>query len=285
MSYFTSQSMNQPKDNLIINYLPPEMTENDLQTIFEQFGTITQVKIVRNRETKKSVGYGFVKFESESDAENAMRHLNGYRIGKKQIKVSFARPSSDNIKECKLYVSYLPPEYTQQQVINLFSQFGQIIECRLLFDNQTGQSRSTAFVQFNTKQEALNALSLNGTVLENSSRQLLVKFAEDHAGKRTQQQMVLQSNNNNNHQQQQMYFHNMMMGNDEQYQRRSNNQQQQLPFGMSSNDMSWIGIPPYYNFGVTRNDQQISQMNKPTNNEQVPQQFIGQNQFNMRNYP
>jgi len=290
MSNFPNDSQNLNSfamDNLIVNYLPTEISENELQSLFEPFGFITHLKIVRDRATKKSLGYGFVKFESETAASNAMHHLNGYRIGRKQIKVSVARPSCSSIQDTKLYVSYLPPEYTQQQVIHLFSQFGKIVECRLLFDSQTGKSRSTAFIQFDTKQEALNALALNGSVLDNSSRHLLVKFAEDHSTKRFDQQEI--SSIHPSHQaQQQLYFDNTMMGNTNSHDhRRGNNVQQQLSFDMygfyGANNMPWLGIPPYYNFGLPTEQSRSNQTNDTTNNFQISQ-LRGQNQFNSRNY-
>ena len=59
---------------------------------------------------------------SESDAHVAVELKNGFSIGTKQIKVSFARPASDFIKNCKLYCTSLPLVFTEDDVYNLFSQ-------------------------------------------------------------------------------------------------------------------------------------------------------------------
>lgn len=60
-------------------------------------------------------------------------------------------------------------------------QYGKIIECRTLVDPKTTISRCTAFVQFDTRREAKDALKfMNGHVLPGAKKGLLVKFAEDH---------------------------------------------------------------------------------------------------------
>lgn len=77
-------------------------------------------KVVRDKNTKKSLGYGFVKFVKEEDALFAIDKMNGYSIAHKSLKVSVARPPSLEIRNCKLYVTNLPKDYTEREVVNLF---------------------------------------------------------------------------------------------------------------------------------------------------------------------
>lgn len=79
-------------------------------------------KVVTDRTTKKSLGYGFVKFLREDDAMLAIQRLNGFTIDHKCLKVSVARPPSLEIKNCKLYVTNLPRDYSENEVINLFKE-------------------------------------------------------------------------------------------------------------------------------------------------------------------
>lgn len=79
-------------------------------------------KVVRDRVTKKSLGFGFVKFATEQQATAAIQAMNGRSVANKRLKVSVARPSSDEIRNCKLYVTNLPKEMTDQQVLDLFAQ-------------------------------------------------------------------------------------------------------------------------------------------------------------------
>ena len=81
---------------------------------------------------------------------------------------------------CKLFVANLPLHYGQPELVGLFMQFGRIIESRILMDANTGLSRCKAFVQFDNRTEAANALALNGTTLDGGKRPLFVNFAENH---------------------------------------------------------------------------------------------------------
>ncbi|CAM9498624.1 unnamed protein product [Scytosiphon promiscuus] len=163
------------ENNLIINYLPSHVTEIELRNMFAVHGDLAHVKVVYDRSTGKSMGYGFVKFTTNEAAAAATTAINGMAIDRKRIKVSVARPSSKDIKNSKLYVTNLPDHFSQDQVVEVFEQ------CRTLVDPKTTISRCTAFVQFDTRREAKDALKfMNGHVLPGAKKGLLVKFAEDH---------------------------------------------------------------------------------------------------------
>ncbi|KAH9586436.1 RNA recognition motif domain [Trypanosoma melophagium] len=76
--------------NLIVNYLPPLMDETELYRLFSQFGPIESVKIIYDKETKESRGYGFVKYVHFFSATYAINGLNGYHIVGKRLKVAYA---------------------------------------------------------------------------------------------------------------------------------------------------------------------------------------------------
>ena len=73
------------KRNLIVNYLPLTMNEGTLATLFSPYGLLERVKIVIDLSTRKSRGYGFIKFENEISAERAMNKYNGYEYKGKKI--------------------------------------------------------------------------------------------------------------------------------------------------------------------------------------------------------
>ena len=170
--------------NLIINYLPQDMMDSTLFSIFEPFGEIHSAKVVREKGSKKCLGYGFVKYHKEEAALKAIEELNGYEIGHKRLKVSFARPASEKIKNCKLYVTNLPKDYNTEAVNDLFKSYGEIIECRVLRDPETTVNKGVAFVQFSIREEAEKALVLNGERLPGSDRSLVIKYAEGQYKKR-----------------------------------------------------------------------------------------------------
>ena len=74
------------------------MTVDNFRELFRSIGEIENCKLCRNKETKLSLGYGFVNYRKPQDAQKAVNQLNGRPIQNKQIKVSFARPSSHHIK-------------------------------------------------------------------------------------------------------------------------------------------------------------------------------------------
>jgi RNA recognition motif-containing protein len=87
-----------------------------------EHGEIAIAKVVKDKATKKSLGYGFVKFMKEEDALAAIELKNGFITGHKKLKVSIARPPSLEIRNCKLYITNLPKEYSDREVVELFSQ-------------------------------------------------------------------------------------------------------------------------------------------------------------------
>ncbi|CDQ62186.1 unnamed protein product [Oncorhynchus mykiss] len=126
------------KTNLIVNYLPQNMTQEEFRSLFGSIGEIESCKLVRDKITGQSLGYGFVNYIDPKDAEKAINTLNGLRLQTKTIKVSYARPSSASIRDANLYVSGLPKTMTQKDLEQLFSQYGRIITSRILVDQVTG---------------------------------------------------------------------------------------------------------------------------------------------------
>lgn len=174
------QSDNINRCNLIINYLPHDADDDSLHAMFIAHGNIKEAKVIREKNTKRSLGYGFVRYFREEDALAAIELMNGKIWNTKKIKVSFARPQSEDIKNCKLYVANLPKEMDESAVSSLFSKYGHIIECRVLrHSKDSSVSKGVAFVQFNLRSQANNALEMNGYIFKGQTAPLLVKYAEE----------------------------------------------------------------------------------------------------------
>ena len=163
--------------NLIVNYLPPALTEEDVKGLFTNIGPVQSCKIIRDKLTQASLGYAFVNYVRSEDAKKAIDNLNGLPVQNKTIKVSYARPSSTTIRNANVYVAYLPKSTTQATLESIFEPFGKIITSKILIDN-TGLSKGVGFVRFDKHTEAEAAIaSLNGTMLPGSPQPILVKFA------------------------------------------------------------------------------------------------------------
>ncbi|KAE9553105.1 hypothetical protein FO519_003694 [Halicephalobus sp. NKZ332] len=166
------------KTNLIINYLPQNMNQDEVRALFANMGEIESCKLVRDKVTGQSLGYAFVNYVRQDDAKRAMSSLNGLRLQNKTIKVSYARPSNECIKGANLYVSGLPKSLTLKELKEIFTPYGKIITSRILFDNVTGISKGVGFVRFDKKQEAEYAIEkVNGTTPLGFSEPVSVKFA------------------------------------------------------------------------------------------------------------
>lgn len=182
-----SGSIEDSKTNLIVNYLPQNMTQEELKSLFGSIGEIESCKLVRDKITGQSLGYGFVNYAEPKDAEKAINTLNGLRLQTKTIKVSYARPSSASIRDANLYVSGLPKTMTQKELEQLFSQYGRIITSRILVDQVTGVSRGVGFIRFDRRVEAEEAIKgLNGQKPPGASEPITVKFANNPSQKTSQ---------------------------------------------------------------------------------------------------
>ena len=66
--------------NLMVNYLPTSWTTADMQSFFQQFGPLEECRVIMDKETGNSKGYGFVKFINRLDAENAVAQAQGAQV-------------------------------------------------------------------------------------------------------------------------------------------------------------------------------------------------------------
>ena len=80
---------------LYVGSLPYKTTEDELYQIFSQFGAIVSVKIVTDRVTGQSKGFGFVEMEKADDANKAIESVNGSELGGRTLVVSIARPPQE----------------------------------------------------------------------------------------------------------------------------------------------------------------------------------------------
>ncbi|XP_029035010.1 protein sex-lethal-like isoform X6 [Osmia bicornis bicornis] len=171
----------EPRTNLIINYLPQSMTEKDLYSLFVTIGPVESCRVMKDYKTGYSYGFGFVNYAKAEDAATAINTLNGLQVQNKRLKVSFARPSGEEIKETNLYVTNLPRNITESQIDDIFSKYGNIVQKNILKDKITGLPRGVAFVRFDKREEAQEAIArLHGTIPEGGSEPLSVKIAEEH---------------------------------------------------------------------------------------------------------
>jgi RNA recognition motif-containing protein len=76
---------------LYVGNLPFETTEEELREIFEQHGPTASVRIITDRDTGRSRGFGFVEFESDANADSALQALDGKDMGGRALRVNEAQ--------------------------------------------------------------------------------------------------------------------------------------------------------------------------------------------------
>ncbi len=76
---------------LFIGSLPFTTTNEELQKLFESFGKVVSAVVIRDKQTRRSKGYGFIEMESDEAANNAIKELNGSELKGRKIIVSEAK--------------------------------------------------------------------------------------------------------------------------------------------------------------------------------------------------
>ena len=78
--------------NIYVGNIPYKSSEDDLGHLFSEFGDVTSVKIIQDKFTGRSKGFGFVTMSSDAEANEAIEKLDNQTLDGREIKVSIARP-------------------------------------------------------------------------------------------------------------------------------------------------------------------------------------------------
>ena len=79
-------------NKLYVGNLPYSVRDNDLEQSFGQFGSVTSAKVMMERDTGRSKGFGFVEMGSDAEAQAAIEGMNGAPLGGRSLVVNEARP-------------------------------------------------------------------------------------------------------------------------------------------------------------------------------------------------
>ena len=192
----TSRQPDPDTIKMFVGQLPKRWNEPETREIFKEFGEIFTLNILRDRETNASRGCCFVTFYTREAALTAKNQLHNIKVLPGMHHPIQMKPADTDQKneDRKLFVGMISKKMNDEQVKELFIIFGSIEECRVL-RTQDGQSRGCAFVTFENKIDAQNAVKNmhQARTLEGVSSKIVVKFADtqkDKERKRIQQLSV-----------------------------------------------------------------------------------------------
>ncbi|KAG9254647.1 poly(A) RNA binding protein [Emericellopsis atlantica] len=155
--------------NVFIKNLDVAIDNKALHDTFAAFGNILSCKVAQD-EHGNSKGYGFVHYETDEAAQQAIKHVNGMLLNEKKVFVGPHIPKKDRqskFEEMKanftnIYVKNINTEATDDQFRELFEKYGDVTSSSLARDPE-GKSRGFGFVNFTTHEAANKAVDeLNG---------------------------------------------------------------------------------------------------------------------------
>ncbi|OVA12259.1 RNA recognition motif domain [Macleaya cordata] len=182
-----------PEHSIFVGDLAPDVTDYLLQETFRaQYPSVRGAKVVTDPNTGRSKGYGFVKFADEMERNRAMTEMNGVYCSTRPMRISAATPkkttgfqqpytatkavypapaygtpgvqafpvADNDINNTTIFVGGLDPNVTDEELRQIFSQFGELVYVKI------PPGKGCGFVQFGTRASAEEAIQrLHGTMI------------------------------------------------------------------------------------------------------------------------
>ena len=187
---------------MFVGRLSWNIDDDWLKREFEHIGGVIGARVIMERATGKSRGYGYVDFEGKSFAEKALAEMQGKEIDGRPINLDMstgkphASKSNDRAKQFgdsqsppsdTLFIGNLSFNANRDGLFNTFGEYGNVISCRIPTHPDTQQPKGFGYVQFSSVDEAKAALeALNGQYIEGRPCRLDFSAPRDN------------NNNNNN---------------------------------------------------------------------------------------
>ncbi|XP_043938670.1 CUGBP Elav-like family member 1 isoform X8 [Protopterus annectens] len=175
---------------MFVGQIPRPWTEKELRELFEQYGAVYEINVLRDRSVNppQSKGCCFVTFytrKSALEAQNALHNMKILPGMHHPIQMKPADSEKNNaLEDRKLFVGMISKKCSENDIRLMFSPYGRVEECRIL-RGPDGLSRGCAFITFTSRAMAHNAIKAmhQSQTMEGCSSPIVVKFADTQKDK------------------------------------------------------------------------------------------------------
>lgn len=206
----SSNLRNQSQSNIFIKNIPFHVKPREFYEMFLQYGDIISAKVPEDEEGNH-LGYGYINYPDPSSAVLAIKSTDGKEIWGSKLDVKLFQKKSErfdsngnannlssnldnplNSKSFSLFLKNFPHGFNEQDVTNMCSQYGAVLNCKVLSDSL---SRAYSIVSFNDEESCMNAKnSLQGQSFQDGS----VLFVDILMNKMDRKKMLMNKINNTN---------------------------------------------------------------------------------------
>ena len=169
-----SQTQKDSCNGIFINGIPYETTEEELKNLFSPYGEIKLIKLPKYQDSGRNIGYGHIYFTTAESASKSLE-LDNHTIGKRYLKISLAKKSSDELNKSEkinpnnvpvdcltAFIRNLPYEISEKEVGDKFRSCGKIKSIRMVYNSKNKKFKGFCYIDFKEHNALLKALELNG---------------------------------------------------------------------------------------------------------------------------
>ncbi|XP_068200303.1 heterogeneous nuclear ribonucleoprotein 27C-like isoform X3 [Palaemon carinicauda] len=178
------------KGKMFVGGLSWETTQETLQRYFGQYGEVIDCVVMKNSDTGRSRGFGFVTFADPNKVDVVLKsgphELDGRTIDPKACNPRSMQKQKKNGNWPKVFLGGLPSNLTETDLRNFFSRFGAVMEVVIMFDQEKKKSRGFGFLSFETE-EAVDRAVAEHFVNINGKQKVEIKKAEPRDASKAQE--------------------------------------------------------------------------------------------------
>ncbi|XP_024968290.1 heterogeneous nuclear ribonucleoprotein 1-like [Cynara cardunculus var. scolymus] len=164
---------------IFIGGLAKDTTIDTFVKYFGKYGEITDSVIMKDRQTGRPRGFGFITYADPSVVDTVIAET--HVINGKQVEIKRTIPKgsaeSKDFKTKKIFVGGIPTSVTEDEFKGFFSKYGKVVEHEIIRDHATKRSRGFGFIVFDSEQ-VVDDILVNGNMIDMNGTQVEIKKAE-----------------------------------------------------------------------------------------------------------